>query len=332
MHLHSFDYLLTAHHADDNLETFLINLVRGTGLEGLKGIPEINDRTIRAILPFTKVEIEQYANENNLTWRKDSSNLDTKYLRNKIRHELIPILNELNPSFMKSFTHTLNHLKGSNQIVKDRIQKVEEDLLTKKDDIIKFDIAKLNLLSKPKSYLFELLKKYGFTEWNDVFSLLKAQSGKQVYSKTHRLIKDRDYLLLAKLNYDNIQEIDIEKSDNRIRTDNFELVLENINLSEEKTHLVNKNKQIIHVDKDLLSFPLHVRKWQKGDYFYPVGMQGKKKLRKYFNDEKLSLIDKEKIWLLCSENKIIWVINHRSDSRFSVSNTTKNILKIKTIT
>jgi tRNA(Ile)-lysidine synthase len=103
IHIHSFDYLLTAHHADDNLETFLINLVRGTGLEGLKGIPEINDRTIRTILPFTKVEIEQCANENNLTWRKDSSNSDTKYLRNKIRHELIPILNELNPSFMESF-------------------------------------------------------------------------------------------------------------------------------------------------------------------------------------------------------------------------------------
>ena len=168
-----------------------------------------------------------------------------------------------------------------------------------------------------------MLKEYSFTEWNDVSNLLSAQSGKQIFSKTHRLIKDRAFLLLSKNVISNEKELFlIDESQSEIIHPihlNFEVV-------QQKS---TENKQTIYVDKDLLKYPLIVRKWQNGDYLYPLGMQGKKKLSKYFKDEKLSLLEKENTWLLCnSENEIIWVLNHRQDRRFSLKNTSNNILKI----
>ncbi len=326
---HDFDYLLTAHHADDNLETFLINLSRGTGLEGLTGIPEINQNTIRPLLVFPKTKLENYAKTNRLSWREDSSNADTKYLRNNIRHKLIPLLKELNPSFIDSFNHTLNHLKGSNQIVKDRIEDVRQEIFKEEKDIIEIHIEKLKKLNDPKSYLFELFKNYGFTEWNDVFDLLESQSGKQILSKTHRLIKNRDLLLLTKRSIKTNEQFEVLESTDQLEIESFQIIFKEM---ESNLLSVSSNKkwnQIVHIDKDLLIFPLQVRKWRKGDYFCPLGMQGKKKLSKYFKDEKLSLIEKENIWLLCSQNKIVWVINHRFDERFKITDQTKKILKVE---
>ena len=156
-----FDHLITAHHLDDSLETFLINLTRGTGLDGLTGIPAINDKIIRPLLPFTRKEIEAYAKKNNLAWREDSSNLQTKYLRNKLRHDLIPILKDLNQNFMNTFARTLDNLRGSEQIIKDRIESISDEIEESQSDIRQFDISKIKKLSNPKAYLFEILKDYG---------------------------------------------------------------------------------------------------------------------------------------------------------------------------
>ena len=192
-------YLLTAHHADDNLETFLINFSRGTGLDGLTGIPAMNNKTIRTLLPFSRKEIEQYAKENNITWREDQSNKETKYLRNKLRHDIIPLLKELNPGFLESFNKTVDHLKGSTQILNDKIDELRKEVQTIDGDNLKFKIQNLRSLSNPKAYLFELLKEYGFTEWDDILLLLDAQTGKKVFSKTHQLLKDREYLIVSPL-------------------------------------------------------------------------------------------------------------------------------------
>ena len=195
----NYNWVLTAHQKNDVLETFLINFTRGTGLEGLTGIPEINKNTIRPLLVFTRNDIENFAKKNAILWREDKSNASTKYLRNKIRHEVIPILKEINPSLMDSFDNTLEHLKGSQEIVKDTIETFKTEATIFENDILKIDIKKIKSYANPNAYLFELLKEYHFTEWNDVVTLLDAQSGKQVFSKSHRLIKDRKYLLLAKL-------------------------------------------------------------------------------------------------------------------------------------
>lgn len=325
----NFDFVLTAHHADDNLETFLINLTRGSGLDGFTGIPEINGNIIRPLLPFSRAEIMKYAKENKIEWREDASNAATKYVRNKIRHQIIPVLKEINPSLLTSFQKTVDHLKESQQIIGDRIKDVSLGIIEKdsSDDlqITKIDIDKLQQLSNPKAYLYQFLKDYNFTAWNDVYYLLSAQSGKQVFSNTHRLLKNRKFLLLSrKIEIKNQQakEYFIQKHDLKITrpvTITFEDVQQK---STENTHT-------IYVDKDLLKHPLIVRNWQTGDYLYPKGMQGKKKLSKYFKDEKFSLLEKEHTWLLCNaDNEIIWVINQRQDSRLSIKNTSKNILKI----
>ena len=332
------DYLLTAHHADDNLETFLINFSRGTGLEGLTGIPAINNKTIRTLLPFSRKEIEQYAKENHIVWREDQSNNENKYLRNKLRHDIIPLLKELNPSFLESFNKTVDHLYGSNQLVKDRIKEVTKEIQIKEEENFKFKIHNLKLLDNPKAYLYELLKDYGFTEWDDVLTLLNAQTGKQVISKTHRLIKDREYLIVSPLSIANkqlktylidnstknliISDIHEDKINRILKLEQFPIAKYQI------SEIKNSNPSTVFLDKNLLKFPMTVRKWDKGDYFYPIGLQGRKKLSKFFKDEKMSLIDKENIWLLCSEGKIVWVVGKRLDDRFKITDKTKNLLKI----
>ena len=320
---HQFDYILTAHHADDNLETFLINLTRGAGLDGLTGIPEINGNIVRPLLKFSRNDILAFVKENNISWREDKSNASTKYIRNKIRHQILPVLKEINPSLLETFAKTTDHLKESQQIIEDKIDEVAIEIISTENNILKIDISKAEQLSNPKAYLYQLLKDYHFTEWNDVANLLSAQSGKKIITKTHTLLKDRSFLLLSK----NISSNIVEKF---FIEENVTEITNPIHLKiEEVTEIATENKQTIYVNHQSLQFPLTLRKWQNGDFFYPSGMKGKKKLSKYFKDEKLSLLEKQNTWLLCNNNDdLIWVINHRKDNRFKVSSQTKHFLKI----
>jgi tRNA(Ile)-lysidine synthase len=318
-----FDYILTAHHADDNLETFLINFTRGTGLEGLTGIPEINAQFMRPLLPFSSKVIEAYAIENKLNWRDDSSNKSVKYLRNKLRHEVVPILKEINPSLLQSFQSTLEHLNDVADIVEESTNSfLNRCIETKDGGHVAFKVSEFKKVNNPKAYLFQVFKDFGFMEWNDVVGLLDAETGKQVFSKTHRIIKNREHLLLAQLPTETYESILIPEDTMTIETP------AGILFFDEADAITGFNKNEIYVDKAKLSFPLKLRKRQEGDFFYPLGMKGKKKLSKYFKDEKLSLLDKENSWLLCSDDEIVWVIGRRADNRFKVTENTKNICKI----
>jgi len=323
---HHLDFVLTGHQADDVLETFLINFTRGTGLDGLVGIPPKNGNIIRPMLKITREEIENYAKKNALTWREDVSNASTKYVRNKIRHQVIPILKELNPSLMHSFENTLDHLNDSQQIITESIENISAKITVKLDDIIQFNIKEIKKLSTPKIYLFELLRGYNFTEWDDILHLLDAQSGKQIFSKTHRLIKDREYLLLTKVDK-NITPISyrIENFDTDFLTSDLTLSFEtNVDSSSKE----NKS-MIIYLDAKRLELPLTIRKWQNGDFFYPIGMKGKKKLSDFFKDEKMSILDKEKTWILTNKhNEIIWIVGKRLDNRFQITSSSKEIVRI----
>lgn len=323
---HNFDYILTAHHADDSLETFIINLSRGTGLDGLTGIPEKNNNVLRLLLPFTRNEIEQYAKTHHLTWREDASNAETKYLRNKIRHEVIPALKGLNPNFLDGFSKTICHLKETRQIIDEAVDTAKETIvISTSNHEIQLKIDELKKLKYPKAYLYEILKPFGFTAWNDVINLLEAQSGKEVFSKTHRLLKDREVLMVSKISSDTKNlEFCIDENQTTIEADNIKLRISELTEDNIISHL-----NTIFIDKDNLQWPLVLRKWKKGDYFYPLGMQGKKKVSKYFKDEKFSLIQKEATWLLCADDKIIWIVNYRLDDRFKVTESTEKILKIE---
>ncbi|GGH43088.1 potassium ABC transporter ATPase [Mangrovimonas yunxiaonensis] len=320
-----YDFVLTAHHADDNLETFLINLSRGTGIEGLSGIPQMNDFVVRPLLPFSRAQIETYAQENKLSWREDSSNASTKYLRNQLRHEVIPQLKGLNATFLQNFQKTQTYLQESESIIQDRVDEVFNQVVDKiSEDVIFFNIEKIQALSRPKAYLYHMLSPYGFTEWNDVVNLLTAQSGKQVLSKNYTLLKDRDCIMLSKNKANSVTSIiQIKEAQHSVETPLGRLLFEDVK------NMGPSASNTIYIDKDLLKYPLSVRLWQKGDYFYPFGMQGKKKVSKYLKDEKLSLLEKERIFVLCSNNNIVWVVNRRTDDRYKVTQQTKQVLKIQ---
>ena len=319
-----YDYILTAHHADDNLETFLINLSRGTGLDGLTGIPEQNENVVRPLLAFSQQEIEEYAKLNNIQWREDSSNASDKYVRNKIRHHLVPLLKELNPNFISSFQKTQNYLQEAKYMVDDAAIMVYQQVATQEDENISFDLIKLKKLPNYKSYLYQWLNEFGFTAWNDIYDLVESQSGKYVLSSEYRLLKDRETLILSPVDFSpEKQEYFIDANHTVVN------VPLNITFSPVADRTIVSNKTIF-VDSNKLQYPLLLRRWNEGDQFQPFGMDGKsKKISKFFKDEKLSLLEKENTWLLCSNNRIVWIVGHRQDERFKIENTTKDILKIQ---
>ena len=317
-----FDYVLTAHHLDDNVETFLINFTRGTGLEGLTGIPAQNGNIIRPLLPFSREEIENYANENRIQWREDLSNASDKYFRNKLRHNIVPILKELNTGFLDSFQNTLHHLQQAESLVNDASKLVYEKVVVEKENRLEICLKPLLQFKNYKAYLDQWLKNYGFSAWNDIYDLVEAQSGKQVFSETHVLLKDREKLILSeRKSTDKSEVFIIESIESKV---NIPLKLR----FSKAVNIFETHSNCIFVDENKFKFPLTIRKWQEGDYFYPSGMTGKKKLSKYFKDEKYSLIDKENQWLLCSEDQIVWVIGKRADNRFTSKETTQNSIKI----
>ena len=319
---HQYDYILTAHHANDNIETVLINLTRGSSLNGLVGIPEINKNIVRPLLPFTRDEIEHFTITNEITWREDESNQSTKYFRNKIRHNVIPVLESLNKNLLHTFTEHLSYLKKEQKVLTQHLEFVKNEVCIFGKPM-KIDITKLQQYDEVSVYLHYILNEYNFTEWDNVVDLCNAQSGKYILSNTHRLSKDRDFLILE-AKKTNLHEVKYEltKGQKKISTP--------ISLSfSEVTQTAPTLANVIYIDANAVEYPLYIRKKKEGDYFFPFGMKGKKKLSKYFKDEKLSLPEKENCWLLCdANNTIIWVIGMRADARFSVSKTTQKIIKI----
>jgi tRNA(Ile)-lysidine synthase len=321
-----YDYILTAHHADDDFETVLINLVRGTGLVGLTGIPVQNNKIVRPLSSFSRQEIEHYASDTGVEWREDSTNASDKYLRNKIRHHLVPIFKELNPDFLSTFQKTQQYLQKAKTMVDDASFLVYQQISHKTGNDVHFDLKKLLRLPNYKSYLYHWLNEFGFTAWNDIYDLVNCQSGKQVFSSKYRLLKDRDVLILSPLGLDDENlEFLIAKDQKQV---NIPLNL----LFSKVADISDASNTTIFVDGAALAHPLLLRRWRIGDTFQPFGMNGKtKKISKFFKDEKLSLIEKEKCWLLCSANQVVWIVGKRQDERFKIKDTTTSILKIQLI-
>lgn len=319
-----FDYIFTAHHADDNLETFLIHTIRGTGLEGLTGIPERNENILRPLLIFSRKDIHDFAESEEISWREDSSNASKKYLRNKIRHDVLPVLKAENSQLLETFANTQKYLQEASGLLKEYTGILYDEIIEEIDRELHFDIEKIQEKSTPKAVLYQLLKPFGFTEWENVYDLLLAQSGKMVFSATHRLVKDRGKLILTEnpLETSEEQEIQIPYE---VRDVVFPLGKLTI-FEAEKFQKSTQNE--IYVDKNTIKFPLKLRKWKNGDYFYPFGMTGRKKVSAFLKDEKFSLTEKEKIWVLLSGNEIMWIVGQRADDRFKVEPNSAQILKI----
>src|SRR5690606_15994393 len=202
----NYEYLLTAHHLDDDLETFFINISRGTGLSGLTGIPSENTRILRPLLDFSRMEIAQYAEDNNLKWREDSSNKKSDYLRNMLRWEVLPQFKKTNGSILKNFQKTRRNLQSSQALIEDYLSLIYNKVVIEDADSYKINVEKIKELPHTEAVLYELLHGFGFTEWDDVSKLLYAQTGKQIFSKTHSLLKNREELILSKVSKKNYSD------------------------------------------------------------------------------------------------------------------------------
>ena len=312
-----YNFIFVAHHADDILETFMINVMRGTGLKGLLGIPERRGKILRPLLPFYREEIKQYAFQKKIQYREDESNTKKEYLRNALRHEVIPQWKKKDPNFDEQFRKTLKYL-GQAQAVLDYVL---EDFKNKNfisfQQGFKISIHVLKGISSLNYYLHALFAPYGFVNLADLKQLINSQSGKQLFSDTHRLIKDRGCFLLTPIKESPSKSYSIDSELSAI-----EIPLR-LSFTQEKTFKKVDSKSLM-LDKAKLKFPLTLRKWKQSDYFYPSSLRGRKKLSKYFKDEKFSLLEKEDQWLLCSGDDIVWVIGKRADQRFLADAYTKD--------
>lgn len=334
-----FDYsfIATAHHQDDSIETFFINLIRGTGIAGLHGILPKQNNIIRPLLFTNKDQIELFAKKNKLEYREDSSNASDKYVRNKIRHKLIPILKELNPNIHKTIAEDIQRLSDTEKVYKKEIVDKRSKIIKEDKNGIQISIKELKKLNPIEPYLFEFLYPLGFNSAtvDEIIESLNGQSGKQFFSATHRLIKDRDFLFLE--SRDKNQESRLKKKGNHfIKKNQTELSNDTLRLnfktiSKSTNYELRTTNSIANIDFDKLEFPLEVRKWKNGDIFYPLGMKGKKKLSDFFIDKKISISEKENIWLLTSKNEIVWVIGLRLDDRFKVTDKTKKIYFVERV-
>jgi tRNA(Ile)-lysidine synthase len=322
-----YDYIVTAHHANDNAETVLMNLLRGTGLRGMCGIPQKNGKIIRPLLRFLGSEIENYACMQDLDFCIDSTNLCDDFLRNKIRHHIIPELEKINPNVTTVFLKNCNLFQQQVKFFDTHIQNYKNQLLKKTKERFTIDIESFKTCENRYLILYEILNSFGFNA-DDVENILKsfnATSGKQFLSESHILVKDRSQLIIEKKE---------EKKEETILINSIEELEKHGFIVETKNKLdykAIKFPNVICIDVGKIEFPLILRNWKKGDFFYPFGMKTKKKLSDFFTNLKIDLIEKQKIRLLCSNNQIVWIINYRADDRFKIDTNTKNYYIIKTV-
>lgn len=316
----NYQFIATAHHLDDQAETFLINFTRGTGIDGLVGIPEKNENIIRPLLSFSREDILKYAIENEIAWREDQSNASTKYLRNKMRHLVLPVLKEENAEFLKSFQNTLNHLKQAQLLANDAVAFFEKDCVKMIDDQLEIDLEKTENFNNKKHYLLQILKRYGFSSIDEIEKICISDAGKVLKNDQYTILKDRKKLIV-------FEEKSVLKHVFYIKSKDDVLNLPFLmNISEVETEEFNTDKRTIFVNSYLLKWPLVLRRKKTGDYFQPFGMNGIKKVSKFFKDEKLSKIQKDNTWILENgDGKIIWIVGLRADDRFKItSNNQKN--------
>lgn len=320
-------WIITAHHANDNLETLLINFFKGTGINGLRGILSKNKKIIRPLLFARKEELLEFAKENNLSFVEDSSNASDKYTRNYFRNKLIPGIQKVFPQAEDNLLNNIQRFKDIEMLYQQSIDLHKNKLIEKKGEEVHIPVLKLLKSAPLPTIVYEIIKDFGFTsnQTEEVIKLLKSDSGKYVQSSTHRLLKNRSWLIISPNNTNLSENILIEENDTSIEFINGKLSFQKIVTDNSQ---LTPDRYIAMLDADEIIFPLLLRKWKQGDYFYPLGMSKKKKLSRFFIDQKLSLTEKENIWLLEMNKKIIWVVGQRIDDRFKITAKTKNILKV----
>ncbi|NVN94478.1 MAG: tRNA lysidine(34) synthetase TilS [Bacteroidetes bacterium] len=318
-----YQYYATAHHQNDEIETFFINLLRGTGIAGLHGILPKQNHLIRPLLFTCREKIEKFANELQLKHREDSSNSSEKYLRNAIRHNIIPQFKYLTNDFERIMIENIEKIRETEIIFNEMLEIKRKEIVNIENSKVLLNIEKLLALYPVKIYLYHFLSPFGFNN-ETIESLilsLNEISGKQFFSPTHRLLKDRENLIITEIDNDFREDEVYYIKEDDIQIFN-PIILEFRITTESEMIKINPDKNLAYLDFDKLKFPLYLRKWQYGDFFFPFGMNGKKKVSDFFTDQKFSIIDKENTWLLCSGDNIVWVVGWRIDEHYRLTTKT----------
>ena len=325
----NFQYIVVGHHADDVLETFMLNLSRGTGIRGLSGIKPKQGRVVRPLLFATRSEIESFAHIENIEFRHDSSNDDVQIKRNKVRHQIIPLFEALNPAFKNNLQHTIDYLFETEKIFNERIAQHKHQLLKNNQGIIKIEIDELRKLDSLSTILYELLKEYHFNAQvvNEIITAIENPSGQFFFSNSNRLVVDRKWLMITELQQDHSPQLFYIDENELAVAEPVELRLSIDDY--DKSYKIIADKNVAMLDFDCLDFPLILRRWQKGEYFKPLGMSGFKKLSDFFIDQKVSIPEKENTWILASGKNVVWIIGYRIDDRFKITPQTEKVMRIE---
>jgi tRNA(Ile)-lysidine synthase len=333
----NFDYIATAHHLNDSIETVLLNLTKGTGISGLKGISAKKGHIIRPMLFASRKEIDDYVTKKGLSWKEDSSNASNDYQRNLIRNEVVPLLKKINPNLDETFARNLERFHSLEADFRKNFNHFKTMVIREENGIFFLKIANIKQWQSANYYLEELLKEFDFNYFQskEIFNSLDGLSGKMFYSENFTLLKDREDLVISPpLLSEQTKSIiiSLEESNKEMTFDYFDNIIKFtvLNIEEIDTNF-ERNSAILFADFDKITFPITLRKWQEGDWFIPLGMNGKKKISDFLIDKKISLNRKKCIFLLTSQDATIWIINHRSDNRFKLTPTTKKVLKVEIV-
>ena len=323
-----FDSIAVAHNLNDNIETLLLNMVRGTGLAGMTGMKPVSNHIIRPLLFATRNEIIEYCLKYKIIYREDKSNSDTKYTRNKIRHLIIPVLKEINPSIESTLNDTAKRFTGINEVLSEYISVVREKVSENRNELTTFKITLLKEYLNNSTILFELFRPFGInsSQSEDLLKVIKGKTGGFIITQTHRILKNRQELIVSERhgiqetciivkNIAGLRKVPVFVSASYIKIDN--------------SYKIPSDPLIACIDCEKLSFPLVIRKWKSGDHFYPLGMKQQKKLSDYFVDNKYSKIDKEEVFILESDGNIVWIIGDRIDDRYRITESTRKVLLLK---
>ena len=319
--------ILTAHHLDDNIETMVMNFFKGTGIAGLRAMLPVQGIVVRPLLFTGRAEIAGFAQERNLAWVEDSSNDEDKYTRNFFRHQLIPLVTKAYPAAISNLSDNIGRFREIELIYRNAIEQQKRRLLEQRGDELYIPVLKLKQARPLHTLLHEIISPYGFSphQTEAVAGLLDSGSGRYILSATHRILKDRKWLIVSPLDKTTAAIIPVEKGDSAILFERGQLLLR----TEASVHRLDQGPRVALLDATAVRYPLLVRKWKPGDYFYPLGMRKKKKLSRFFIDQRLSLADKEKVWVVEADKRILWVVGYRIDDRFKVGPHAREVLRIE---
>ena len=324
----SMDHIATAHNRNDSVETFFLNLSRGSGIRGLRGISPCRGNIIRPLLFASRAQIESFQQAQQIEFREDASNLETKYQRNKIRHDVLPVLEQVNPGFMEIMEGNMERIGEVYEIYSRSIENLRNELFEEKPGRIVIDTGRLKKLRPQTTWFFELFSPYGFTrlQCEGIRKIMDAGPGRQSISTSHRLFMDRNQMILVPSKKDSFERYYL---DDAVKQSSLPFPMDVEVLDRSELESIPGDPLTACLDLDEIQFPLSVRHWKHGDYFYPLGMEQNKKLSDFFVDQKVPVPEKEQIWVMASGKKIIWIMGHRIDNRFRIKPSTSRVLMLR---